>query len=700
MRKKVIISKTKVDNTGILTSLFPESDEEFERKIAKLDFPEQEKAKKERAEYKQANELRNLIGRIPSLSIFIDEVHHASAAQDEIKLRAVVNNWTETGRINNVLGFSGTPYLDSAEKIAVTDDITFKSSEISNIVYYYPLVDGIGNFLKRPVVKTVSRLTSDKISEQGIKDFLREYKDKVYSNGTIAKIAIYCGTIEKLEEVIYPLAARIVEEQGMNPSEAILKYHKGNKVYPAPVDAQLQFELLDKPLSKIRIVLLVQIGKEGWDCQSLTGVILSQEGDCPKNMVLQTACRCLRQVGKDRGSNALIYLNDFNSSKLNEQLKKQHHIDVTQFMAGSGGKNKQLTRYNRIKKLKLPPIDCYQLKVSTIITIDDEHNDIAGKLHAVLKDEKVHKDSAIVRTGTFTGNGLGQSSISREDNNEILLEETSYITFNQWKYHIIKNSFGNLCIQDLQPYEEVLRDIFATITRQTESGITIFDKNYNIEVVSANVYKSFIPRRYAEVKEELIPYDAKLLKIENFKPSITVDINKLHLMVPDEKETEKVVQDDAKKKVDAKVIDAIKVMEETGNHKVAKSMKEAMLPNPIYQKTYQYLPYRTDSNLEVEFFNNILREEIIKESDLEIYYNGDCNLTDFRIKCYKVVASSKQYLGNYTPDFLIVQRKEKKIRKVLVIETKGSLYANEPKFRDKKEFMEDYVNANIIVDHF
>lgn len=33
---------------------------------------------------RQANELRNLIGKLPGLSIFIDEVHHA--VSDEIKL--------------------------------------------------------------------------------------------------------------------------------------------------------------------------------------------------------------------------------------------------------------------------------------------------------------------------------------------------------------------------------------------------------------------------------------------------------------------------------------------------------------------------------------------------------------------------------------------------------------------------------------
>ena len=67
---------------------------------------------------RQANELRNLIGKLPSLSIFIDEVHHA--VSDEIKLRAVVNKWAENKTVNSVIGFSGTPYLEKAEKIKAT----------------------------------------------------------------------------------------------------------------------------------------------------------------------------------------------------------------------------------------------------------------------------------------------------------------------------------------------------------------------------------------------------------------------------------------------------------------------------------------------------------------------------------------------------------------------------------------------------
>ena len=198
-------------------------------------------------------------------------------------------------------------------------------------VYYYPLIDGVGNFLKRPVVKIADIADSSLIIEKGVREFLDTYKDTVYADGLTAKLGIYCGTIEKLEETVYPQVSRIVAEYGLG-TDVILKFHKGNKQYKMSADSQMQFDILDKSISKIRIVLLVQIGKEGWDCRSLTGIILSQEGDCPTKMVLQTSCRCLRQVIKNGQETALIYLNESNAEKLNMQLERQHHISLKEFL--------------------------------------------------------------------------------------------------------------------------------------------------------------------------------------------------------------------------------------------------------------------------------------------------------------------------------------------------------------------------------
>lgn len=153
--EKVILDRIEEKNGQI--SLFEESDDEKDR---------------------QANELRNLIGKLPSLSIFIDEVHHA--VSDEIKLRAVVSKWAENNTVNCVIGFSGTPYLEKAEKIKITDNLAVGTSAITNIVYYYPLIDGVGNFLKRPVVKIAEIADSSRIIENGVHLFFDTYKDTVY----------------------------------------------------------------------------------------------------------------------------------------------------------------------------------------------------------------------------------------------------------------------------------------------------------------------------------------------------------------------------------------------------------------------------------------------------------------------------------------------------------------------------------------
>lgn len=263
---------------------------------------------------KSANELRSIIGQLPNLAIYIDEVHHA--ADEDIKLRKVVKEWTKRRTFNSVLGFSGTPYLNKAEDVVLGDTFHIRNTDLANVVYYYPLINGIGNFLKVPDVKFADGDT-EMIVRNGVKEFLDKYRDTVYPNHTCAKLAIYCGQIETLEERIYPLVAEIASTYGLEPTKIILKYHGGNEEYPQPEGSETEFASLDTSISQVKIVLLVQIGKEGWDCKSLTGVILPREKACPKTMVLQTSCRCLRQVQKNNNESALIWLNKITYNSLN-----------------------------------------------------------------------------------------------------------------------------------------------------------------------------------------------------------------------------------------------------------------------------------------------------------------------------------------------------------------------------------------------
>ncbi len=629
----------------------------------------------EQAYIRGSKELRDTIGKIPHLTIFIDEVHHASAAGDS-KLRAVVERWANNTHVNAVIGFSGTPYLEKAEKFKVVDSLSVGTAEITNIVYYYPLIDGVGNFLKRPIVKIADIADSSLIIEKGVREFLDAYKDTVYADGLTAKLGIYCGTIEKLEEVVYPLVSRIVAEYGLG-TDVILKFHKGNKQYKMPTDSQMQFDILDKSISKIRIVLLVQIGKEGWDCRSLTGIILSQEGDCPTNMVLQTSCRCLRQVIKGNPETALIYLNESNADKLNVQLEQQHHISLKEFSSADNSKT-PLKRYNRTAHLKLPKVDFYQLKIN-YDTLTVEKADPANTIAASADSARLA--DSIIKT---TDLSMDESKTS------ITVDDTEYgtepATFNSWIYGIMKGGFGSPTVAEMMQYAEQLKAVYQKITFEKD-GSHYYSSKYNRKLVEANIRKAFCDKFDFNTTEELIPEEANLLNIANFTPDVYTD--KPNDYYPAQSVVENIIKDDkGKLKSDPKMEETIRYLEEFGNAAMAATLRAQNTSHINKDRSFHYLPYRTDSGFEQTFLKEVLSFNELETLGLEVYYNGDRAMTEFKIKCYKKNGSKWSYVGIYTPDFLIIKRKDGKIHKIIVVETKGEIYAKDPTFKDKKTFME------------
>ena len=625
---------------------------------------------------KLANELREIIGNLPNLAIYIDEVHHA--ADGEIKLRQVVNKWTENNNFNCVLGFSGTPYLDSAEPLNLTTEFSIRNTDLANVVYYYPLIEGIGNFLKNPNVKFADNDTHT-IVTNGVKEFLDKYRDTEYANGTCAKLAIYCGQIETLEESIYPLVAEIVSSYGLNPTDVILKYHGGNKQYPQPEGSDTEFASLDTTISKKKIVLLVQIGKEGWDCKSLTGVVLPQKGVCPTNMVLQTSCRCLRQVVKNSHETAIIWLNQFNADKLNRQLEQQQNITLKEFSSKSSSDIRLIDRYSRMEKMQVPPIDFYQLKVSYETLVVDEDNDPAVRLQdanllAKLNVSLIHQQDMESRLiSTYV-----------QENEEIV--QTSFLW---WLQQIAKESFGTLSVSELKNYQEQLYFIFKQITNERD-GVTIENNKYDHQQIRSNIRKAFIPIRDISIKEEILPEKANLLKIEK----LTSPVEDSEKFFPDEQAVKDIIAWDTNPPQELTPEQKAKIDElEALGMDVSTLRKPKADPHPERNQTYHYLPYRFDSTLEKKFLSEEIRP-LIANKKLEVYFNGDDTLTDFIINCYYKDDRGWRSLGKYVPDFLLLSRNEEnQIDKVIIIETKGEGYA--ANFKEKKDFMEkEWVERN------
>ena len=626
-----------------------------------------------------ANELRHLISKIPRLSIYIDEVHHA--ANDEIKLRKVVTNWNTKGNVTTVLGFSGTPFLKKPDKIEVTESSFFKFRQITNTVYYYPLTTAIKYFLKKPQVKFATELNRNQIIERGISDFNEIYKDKVYENGNIAKLAIYCGNIRTLEEEVYPF---LVGTLKINPDE-ILKFHGGNKVYKLPKENELFFNSLDIPQTKagnkIRYVLLVQIGKEGWDCRSLTGIILSQKGDSPTNMVLQTSCRCLRQVDKNKHETALIWLNEFNAQTLNSQLKNEQNTNLEEINRITGKPETDMVeRYSRIEHLHLPKVKFYQLKV-TYQAIDEEDNpNTKYKLQFIIDNIENFKTPALIKT----------SEIDQIDNADIDVVSQvglNIANFNQWIFEISKESCNTITIFELPKYKEYLQTIFEEITYKLDNKI-VFNEIYDNYRIKSKIRLAFSIKRVLQTESEVIPKQANLLIVDKLDP-----VEKNEKLYPNENAVKQILEYDEissdvamlETELEKKNEQTLKILTEQGleNFFAPKTLSPEVKNK---ENTFHYLPYNfIQSNFEKEFLKNALRVSSFKDNKLEIYYNGDRGLTEFVINCFAKSGKYWRNIGRYTTDFLIIKRKEKEIYKVLMIETKGKGFENS--FIKKKNFV-------------
>ena len=107
------------------------------------------------------------------------------------------------------------------------------------------------------------------------------------------------------------------------------------------------------------------------------------------------------------------------------------------------------------------------------------------------------------------------------------------------------------------------------------------------------------------------------------------------------------------------------------------------------ERALHYLPYSfAQSKLEKDFLEACLTLDVFKQNSLEIYYNGERGLTEFVIRCYQRKNAFWQHLGEYTPDFLILERGDNGVtQRVLIVETKGKGF--EGAFAGRRQFVEN-----------
>ncbi len=283
--------------------------------------------------------------RLEQLGIFVDEAHHAfgtnlkkdvGAAKDKrvTSLRNTIDILAkcleDTGtRVVACYNFTGTPYVGK--------------EVLPEVVYAYGLQEAINKeYLKKVSLHSYTATQNEEFISVAITNFLKA-TEGLRPEGMLPKLAFFAPTIDDLRLQLRPAVEKELAKHGIS-SDSILVNVGDPKL--TTNDEIREFNALDTPRSEKQFILLVNKGREGWNCRSLFGVGLFRK---PKSkiFVLQATMRCLRQIG-DVQHTGQVYLSHENLQILNDELKQNFRITSADFE--NAGSKKQ-----RVQVRVVPP---------------------------------------------------------------------------------------------------------------------------------------------------------------------------------------------------------------------------------------------------------------------------------------------------------------------------------------------------------
>ncbi|HEY8592733.1 MAG TPA: type III restriction endonuclease [Sphingomicrobium sp.] len=288
--------------------------------------------------------------RLEQLGIYVDEAHHAfgkdlakdmgiGAKPTDTSLRTTIDKLAAKlksagTQVVACFNYTGTPYVGRVV--------------LPEVVYAYGLKEAISNqYLKKVDLQGYTNARSAEFVKIAVDDFC-DKTDGLQPEGLSPKMAFFAATIDEAVNELKPAVEKALIDRGI-PTTRIL-VNVGDANYTTN-DDERAFRRLDYPECDKQFVILVNKGREGWNCRSLFGVALYRQ-PTSKVFVLQASMRCLRAIG-DAQHTGHIYLSEANLAVLDNELEQNFRMTVEDLKSAGKDTETIQIRVNDPVKIKI-----------------------------------------------------------------------------------------------------------------------------------------------------------------------------------------------------------------------------------------------------------------------------------------------------------------------------------------------------------
>jgi len=572
--------------------------------------------------------------RLEQLGIYVDEAHHAfgktlakdmgvGAKEMDTSLRTTIDilaaslNASGT-RVVACYNYTGTPYVGR--------------EVLPEVVYAYGLKEAIDKgFLKKVTLHGYANTRTDEFIDIAVERFLKESGD-LRPEGMLPKLAFFAANIDELTGELKPAVERALIKHGI-PTSRILVNVGDDKL--TTNDDIREFNRLDTEGSEKQFILLVNKGREGWNCRSLFGVGLFRE---PKSkvFVLQATMRCLRAIGQAQHTGH-VFLSEDNLNTLNDELQQNFRISIEELQKVA--KDKERVQVRVIE----PP--------------------------AKIKLVRIRKQYQMREKQLALGQALGFDRTDRESWNALVE-----------KYRLIETQQEGLTVVDsARASASRTFDLTTRRKKRTFSRITL--------VAEVSRYLNRAPLEIEELLDATKEGTDELVVITNEFNELLYDeiIPRLFRQLYDLDESQQTEEHE---------VELIK-MPPSGYYEVTATKdkivrrNDSNLKDEERAKSFHLDTYCFDSGSESWLFWDLLREQRVKK----IYFTGMLThgQSDFFIQ---YIDPDSRTVRSYYPDFIFQREEPDGSLKYVIVEVKADNQIEDAVVQAKKEFAQQIAVAS------